>query len=236
MSGTKHGRRVLDVPNRRCARFCSRGCSLDHYPRVGYGARAADDCSRRTSPCRRHLVRHLLRLLIWGLAVALGVGVLLAASHLAYTILRGIGAAYLTWLGAHLVLRSHRGVPDGDHAPRTPASEPAIGRETILAYDRGAAAWFARGLLSNLTNPKVGVFYVTFLPQFVPAGVAVGPFVALLVAVHITETIPWLAALIIATRSMAGFLHRPTVTRTLDRFTGTILIGAGLRLAFEGRR
>jgi threonine/homoserine/homoserine lactone efflux protein len=175
-------------------------------------------------------------LLIWGLAVALGFGALLAASHVAYTILRGFGAAYLIWLGAHLVSRSHRGVPDRDHAPRTLANEPAIGREIILAYDRGAAAWFARGLLSNLTNPKVGVFYVTFLPQFVPAGVAVGPFVALLVAVHIAETISWLAALIIATRSMAGFLHRPTVTRALDRFTGTVLIGAGLRLAFEGRR
>jgi len=199
-------------------------------------------------------------LLIWGLAVALGVAALLAASHLAYTVPRWTGAVYLIWLGGHLLLRSRHATPEGGRGvtPRVTdqsrrrfgprrrprgalfdsatfeAARPAAIREP--ADNRGAALWFARGLLSNLTNPKVGVFYVTFLPQFVPAGVAVGPFVALLVAIHVAMSIPWLGVLIVATRSVAGLLHRPAVTRTLDRATGAALVGAGLRLAAEGRR
>ena len=160
-------------------------------------------------------------LLLWGSAVALGLGALLAASYLAYTVLRWLGAAYLVWLGLSLFLRPRREAPGSDAAP--------------LA-DGGRAKWFVRGLLSNLTNPKVGVFYVTFLPQFVPSGVAVAPFIALLVAIHVIEGVIWLGFLILATRSVSRSLLRPTVTRALDRLTGGVLVGAGLRLAVEGRR
>ncbi len=82
----------------------------------------------------------------------------------------------------------------------------------------------------------MGVFFVTFLPQFVPAGVAVAPFIALLVAIHVTEGVLWLALVILMARSIARLLRRPAVTRPLDRGTGVVLIGAGLRLAAEGRR
>lgn len=160
-------------------------------------------------------------LLLWGVAVALGVGALLAASSLAYAALRWAGAAYLVWLGLTLLLRPRREVPR--------AVPPALG-------DRRMGTWFMRGLLSNLTNPKVGVFYVTFLPQFVPSGMPVAPFIALLAAIHVTEGIVWLTLLILATRSMASLLLRPAVTRFLDRLTGAVLIGAGLRFAVEGRR
>ncbi len=87
-----------------------------------------------------------------------------------------------------------------------------------------------------LTNPKVGVFYVTFLPQFVPPGVAVAPFIALLVAIHVNEGVLWLMLLILAARSMARLLRRPAVVRVLERLTGAILVGFGLRLAVEGQR
>jgi threonine/homoserine/homoserine lactone efflux protein len=159
-------------------------------------------------------------LLIWGLAVALGVSAVLAASHVAYLVLRAIGAVYLIWLGLSLLLRPRVKTPVLDTTP------PA---------DRGTTAWFVRGLLSNLTNPKVGVFFVTILPQFVPSGVAVGPFIALLVTIHVTESVLWLGLLIVATRSIAQLVCRPAVTRTLDRATGAVLVGAGLRLAAEGR-
>jgi RhtB (resistance to homoserine/threonine) family protein len=159
-------------------------------------------------------------LLIWGLAVALGVGALMAVSSFAYTVLRWVGAAYLVWLGLTLLRHSHQ-TPLIDSAP--------------LA-NGGSPKWFTRGLMTNLTNPKVGVFYVTFLPQFVPPGVPVAPFIVLLAAIHIAEGILWLMLLIYATRSTARLLRRPAVTRALDRFTGAILVGVGLRLAVEGRR
>ena len=162
-------------------------------------------------------------LLVWGLAAALGITAVLAASHTAYTVLRAIGAAWLVWLGFNIFFRR----------PRPPAAE---GGAAGSVPDGSDPAWFWRGLLSNVTNPKVGVFFITFLPQFVPAGVAVAPFVALLVAIHVALSIVWLGLLIVATRSVGRLVQRPSVARTLDRVTGAVLIGAGLRLAAEGRR
>ena len=161
-------------------------------------------------------------LLFWGLAAVLGIAAVLAASHLAYMVLRVIGAARLVWLGLHLLLR---------HRSRTTTAAAGV-----TVTDAGARAWFIRGLVSNLTNPKAGVFFVTFLPQFVPPGVAVAPFIALLLLIHVVLSVIWLGFLIAATRSVGRLLQRPAVSRALDRVTGAVLIGAGLRLAVEGRR
>ncbi len=159
-------------------------------------------------------------LLIWGLVVALGLGTLLAASEIAYAALRWAGAAYLLWLGVNALLwpRSHFDL----HGAAGPSKDDS-------------ARWFGRGLLTNLLNPKVGVFYVTFLPQFVPAGVSVAPFVALLVGIHAAEGIVWLSLLVLATRPLATLLRRPAIARGLDRLTGLVLIGFGLRIALEHR-
>ena len=163
-------------------------------------------------------------LLVWGLAAALGISAVLAASHTAYAALRVIGAAWLVWLGLNIFFRRpHHPVPrvNGGAAGVADGSDPA---------------WFWRGLLSNVTNPKVGVFFITFLPQFVPPGVAEVPWVALLVLIHVALSIVWLGLLIVATRSVGRLLQRPAVAQTLDRITGAVLIGAGVRLAAEGRR
>ncbi len=107
-------------------------------------------------------------MLVWGLAASAGLGALLAASELAYDAVRIAGAVYLVVLGARMILRPRRDglVTSGAGA----ATEEGSSRRTA----------FLRGLLTNLLNPKVGVFYVTFLPQFVPAGVPVVPFSVLL--------------------------------------------------------
>ena len=99
--------------------------------------------------------------LVWGGAVAIGLGALLATSALAFTALKWAGAAYLVWLGARLILK-----------PRDRFDVEAAG----VPAGAGPWAWFRRGLLTNLLNPKVGVFYVSFLPQFVPQGVPAAPF------------------------------------------------------------
>jgi threonine/homoserine/homoserine lactone efflux protein len=161
-------------------------------------------------------------LLWWGLAAVLGISAVLAASHTAYTVLRAIGAAWLVWLGLNIFFRRPRRTPaDGGAAP---------------VADGTDAAWFWRGLLSNVTNPKVGVFFITFLPQFVPADVAVAPWIALLVVIHVALSVIWLGLLIVATRSVGRLLQRPAVSRALDRVTGAVLVGAGLRLGAEGGR
>lgn len=154
--------------------------------------------------------------LAWGLAVALGLGVLLAASRAAYTALKWAGAAYLVWLGVNLVLRPRA---------RFDLSAPAA---------RGGN-WWARGLLTNLLNPKVGAFYVSFLPQFVPAGAPTAPFILLLAAIHVFMGLAWCGGLILATTPLQRWLERAAVVRWLDRLTSAVFIGFGARLALERR-
>jgi threonine/homoserine/homoserine lactone efflux protein len=166
--------------------------------------------------------------LLWGLAASVGLGTLLAASQAAYRTLRLAGAGYLIFLGAKMLLRK-----------RQPAS--AMGgalSPPVSASSAGASAprWFVRGFLTNLLNPKVGVFYVTFLPQFIPAGVRVTLFSMLLAAIHATEGILWFSVLTLATRPLSRWLCRPPVARTLDRATGAVLAGFGLGLALDNRR
>jgi len=155
--------------------------------------------------------------LAWGAAVALGLGVLLAASSLAYTALKWAGAAYLAWLGIRLIWK-----------PRSEFDLGATGSD-------GRGGWWARGFLNNLLNPKIGVFYVSFLPQFVPAHVAAGPFIFLLAAIHGVLGAIWFAALIAATSPLKRWLARQAVVRWIDRVTGAVFVGFGLRLALDRR-
>jgi len=157
--------------------------------------------------------------LVWGAAVALGLGALLAASQLAFTALKWAGGAYLLWLGANLILRP-RNAFDA-HGGAVPAG--------------GDFAWMRRGLLTNLLNPKIGVFYVSFLPQFLPTGAPAGPFIFLLALIHVAMGLAWFALLIAATAPIAGALGRPAVVRWLDRATGGVFVAFGLRLALERR-
>jgi threonine/homoserine/homoserine lactone efflux protein len=158
--------------------------------------------------------------LAWGAAVALGLGVLLEASTLAFNVLKWAGAAYLVWLGLGLILK-----------PRETFNlSVSVGSTT-----GGDFAWMRRGFLTNLLNPKVGVFYVSFLPQFLPAGAPAGPFIFLLAVLHGAMGLAWFAALIAATRPLAGLLQRAAVVRWLDRLSGGVFLAFGVRLALERR-
>ncbi|HEY1749931.1 MAG TPA: LysE family translocator [Caulobacteraceae bacterium] len=152
--------------------------------------------------------------LAWGAVAALGIGALLAASHAAYVALKWAGAAYLAWLGLRLLLRP---------------------RETFelarTAAPRGN--WWLRGFLTNLLNPKVGVFYVSFLPQFVPPHVPPAPFIFALAAIHAVLGLAWFAALIGATAPLKRWLQRRAVVRWLDRATGAVFLGFSARLALD---
>lgn len=154
---------------------------------------------------------------VWAVIVAGGLSALLVASEFAYSTLRWLGAAYLLYVGFRLLWR-----------PRA-----SFVNETA-AQNRGRGA-FARGALTNLLNPKVGIFYVSFLPQFIPPGVSVALFTLLLGAIHGVFGLIWFLALITATRPLTQWLRRPPVVRWLDRATGGIFIAFGVRLALESR-
>ncbi|MFJ9517343.1 LysE family translocator [Kitasatospora sp. NPDC101801] len=151
--------------------------------------------------------------MVWGTLSSLGVSALLTASHLAYETLRWAGVAYLLWMGLQLLRGS---------GPAGP--EPEVGGGGFLAGWR-------RGALTNLLNPKVGVFYVAVLPQFIPAGAPHLPMGILLTSVHVAEGLLWSTVLVAFARAVRGWLRRPAARKVLDRLTGLVVVGFGLRLA-----
>ncbi|MPQ99385.1 LysE family translocator [Modestobacter sp. I12A-02628] len=162
--------------------------------------------------------------LVWGVAAAVGVSALLTASTVAYTVLRVVGAAYMVWLGARLLVGALRRAP----APAdTRAAEQAAGRS-------GWQAW-RTGLLTNLLNPKIGAFYIAVLPPFIPDGASPLAMGLLLALVHDVLGLVWFALLILGVGRLRVALQRPRVQRTVDGVTGSVLVGFGLRLGLAGR-
>ncbi|WP_109806775.1 LysE family translocator [Sphingosinithalassobacter portus] len=160
--------------------------------------------------------------LAWGLVVALGLGALLALSGTLYTILQYAGAAYLLWLGLGMVRAALARGACADAAK--PARSPVPSRP---------GNWFLKGLLTNLLNPKMGVFYVSFLPQFIPAGASVLGFSLLLAALHALLGMAWFALLILGSRPLRHWFARAAVARWLDGLTGGVLIALGVRIALH---
>ncbi|MEW1839084.1 LysE family translocator [Nonomuraea angiospora] len=150
--------------------------------------------------------------LTWGVVTAAGLSALLAASRLGYEILRWAGVAYLLWMGLRMLL-----------AKAAPHEEP----EQAVRFGAG----FRRGLVTNLLNPKVGAFYVAMLPHFIPDGAPHAAMGLLLAGVHVAEGLLWSAALIGFASLVSGFLRTPAVRRFLDRLTGVVIVGFGIRLA-----
>ncbi|MDA3643686.1 LysE family translocator [Saccharopolyspora indica] len=161
--------------------------------------------------------------LIWGTASIAGLTALLTASQLAYDIVRIAGAAYLLWLGGSALWKS---------LPRNQVEQP----EELPTTSAGLTSWAAlrSGMTTNLLNPKVGVFYISLLPQFLPAGPAAFAWGPLLVATHISIGLLWSTALVwVAGRARALFQRR-RVRAWLDRITATVLVGLGLKMAVQG--
>ena len=154
---------------------------------------------------------------VWACASALGVAAVLAASQTAYDALRLVGAVYLIWLGVQTLLAARRGAGPVADAPRA----------------RGNP--FRQGLLTNLFNPKIAVFYSTFLPQFIAPGDSALAVSMLLACVHIAFGIAWLSLYAwLLDRAIETF-KGSRVRRALDALTGTVLVALGLRLATERR-
>ena len=159
--------------------------------------------------------------LVWGALTSAGVTALLTASHIAYEVLRWAGVCYLTWMGLTMLWSSFR--------RRDTATEP-----TVRAGNSFLPGW-RRGALTNLLNPKVGVFYVALLPQFIPAGAPAFASGLLLTAIHIGLGTLWSAFLVLLARRLRRALQRPLARRLLDRITGTVIAGFGVRLALSDR-
>ena len=152
----------------------------------------------------------------WALATSFGVAALLRASEPAFLALRLAGAAYLVYLGAQALLAAFR-----SGARRPPASAGSRRLEAGVAY--------RQGVLSNLGNPKMGVFFISLLPQFATS------FASLLALglVFCCLTLGWLSVYALAVSRARNLLARPSIRRALDAVTGAVLVALGIRLAAE---
>ena len=159
-------------------------------------------------------------LVVWVVMASLGLAAVLHASHTGYQVLRYVGGAYLVYIGIQ-ALRS-RAAPTGlGEGPAPRRYGPLLG-----------SGYFA-GLATDLLNPKVGVFFVTFLPAFVPRGADVGWVTLALGAVFILETLLYFVALIGVADRVVSWMTDARTRRRLDRGAGLVFIGFGLRLATE---
>ena len=156
--------------------------------------------------------------LLWGLASAIGVAAVLNASATLYTILRLIGAAYLIWLGGQ-ALFSHRTGHE----------------ETAAPLETNKVGAYRQGLINDLLNPKIGAFYTTLLPQFIGPGQPVFLTSILLAALFALIVTIWLAIYVLILAKAGKIFRRPAVRRTMERITGVVLVGLGIRLALEQR-
>jgi threonine/homoserine/homoserine lactone efflux protein len=150
----------------------------------------------------------------WAVAASAGLAAVLLASQPAFTALRLVGAAYLVFLGAQALLAALRSQQE---APTAVSRSPAL------------AGAYRQGLLSNLGNAKMAVFFTSLLPQFGTTFWTMLPLGLCFAAI----TLGWLSAYAVAVAKAANVLRRPVLRRVLDAVTGTVLVAFGLRLASE---
>ena len=158
--------------------------------------------------------------IIHATASALGLSAILATSATAFDVVKMIGAAYLVWLGVQSMRDAGR--------PATASNETSNARTSALGP-------FLQGFLTNVLNPKVAIFYLTFLPQFIGPDEPVFRRSLFLAGIHITMGLIWLTAYSWFIDRLGAVLTRPTVKAWLERVTGGLLIGLGFRLAWARR-
>ncbi|MET8568943.1 LysE family translocator [Streptomyces sp. NPDC004783] len=154
-------------------------------------------------------------LLVWGALTVVGLAAVLAASATAYTVVKLAGALYLGFLGVQALLQSRRG-----RSATPEASAPAP----------SGNPW-RTGLISNAFNPKIAVFYTGLLPTLAPSGFSPHLGMSLLVLVHTALTLVWLGGYVLVLAKARAFFERPAVRRAMDRVTGVVLIGFGVKVA-----
>lgn len=152
---------------------------------------------------------------------SVGLSVILMRSATVFHYVKLLGAAYLVWLGLHALWSTRRdsGAPSG--------SETNSVRRVMFREG------YVQGFLTNILNPKVAVFYLAFLPQFISPGDPVLAKSVLLAGIHNLQGVLWLGALSIVVARGRRWMERPAVRRWVTRVSGTIIAGLGIRLALE---
>lgn len=154
-------------------------------------------------------------------AAAVGLSAIIASSAAVFTVLKFAGAVYLVAVGIRALYDAHRGGEAADEGSE-------VGRTS-------AGQAFRQGFVCNALNPKVALFFLTFIPQFIDPAGAVLPQILLLATLFQALGVVWLVAYALAVARLAGMFRRRRVRRALQTVTGTVLVALGVRLAVAER-
>ena len=173
--------------------------------------------------------------LAWAVAAAVGLAAALQHWDAAFMVVRLAGAAYLVLLGAQALWAHRRSAAATHTATPAPAPDPfdAPEPDARAAAPLSPPRAFRQGLLSCLLNPKVGIFFVAVVPQFLPEGHSVLGTTLLLGAVDAVIAAGWLLLVVVCAGRLLRRLRRPRVHRNLERTTGGVLIALGMGTAAE---
>jgi threonine/homoserine/homoserine lactone efflux protein len=160
---------------------------------------------------------------IWALATSFGIVALLVASVFLFEAVKYAGAAYLIYLGLHALIGAWRGGGNGRDAAIQAGSVRLPGRA------------FLQGLVSDLGNPKMAVFFASLLPQFATPGDGLFAALMTLGLVFSLMTFLWLAAYAFVIAKAGEVLRSPRIRRWIETVTGTLLMALGLPIAAEQR-
>ena len=168
-------------------------------------------------------------LLVHAFLSSVGLTVVLSQSATAYHAVRLAGAAYLLWLGGRILYTTLR---PGPVPPEAAPGDEVEGFLPQLSSPRGyRPAAFLQGLMNNLLNPKVVLFYLAVVPQFVPHGGSIVGTSLLLGGIHAAMGIVWLGLIATAAGRARQWFDRPAVRTWLDRCSGAVLLAFGARVA-----
>jgi threonine/homoserine/homoserine lactone efflux protein len=157
---------------------------------------------------------------VYAAASAVGLAAILAASATAFTVIKLVGAAYLVYLGVTALWHSRRHPAAPAPVAAAPAPAPVVGRATA----------FRQGLASNLLNPKIALIFLTLIPQFVSPGEPART-TGVLAAVFLAWAVLWWRMFSLAVGALGRVLSRERVRTAVERVTGAVLIGLGVRVA-----
>jgi threonine/homoserine/homoserine lactone efflux protein len=164
---------------------------------------------------------------IWALATSVGLVAILLASEPIFNAVRWAGAAYLIWLGVQTLRSAMAPSPRdaGSIATDLPGRRPRL----------SASAGFRQGLLSDLGNPKMAVFFASVLPQFAPEGQGMLSTLVALGIVFSAMTLAWLTLYATVIASLGDTFRRSRIKRAIEGLMGAALVGFGVRIAYEQR-
>jgi threonine/homoserine/homoserine lactone efflux protein len=156
-------------------------------------------------------------ILMWAIASVLGISALVAASETAFVVLKVVGAAVLVVLGVQAIRGRGGDEPEESERART------------------ARTSFSHGLMTSFANPKLAVFFIALFPQFVPSGASVLPTTLAMALLLIAVDLVYFTLLALVVSRAKHAVVGSKVARRIERLTGAVMVGLGVRVAFEHR-